>query len=415
MRDAFDPCVLTESESRILTQVEKGEVARFGWTRPTIRAAFLRHLLLKLPVPGRTGSWPIQLPGVRIHGVCIEGSLDISDAAQPGIGLPTLTLEYCSIPEPKAQSLILRGPVQIDLCGMRVATMEWSSQGWGLDGENGKRCTINFDGFEYERIFVEVPQHISRDYMLRQHFGIPYLFGPPKSTKGDPLLDWILHQSPSGPDPDRNFLPQPYRQLVRVLRSQGEEATALTIAVAERWAARWAANRDGIFSLQGDLIRAVLASIRWIFGVCFGFGLLRLNASLTLLSYALVGMFGVCLAETNGMLVESAIVTAPVFIQSYAGGEMRAFVPYEKSDRLYDLRCTDTANNLGTDFVYAADMIVPFIPLHQEAKCEIKPGGASALTAWRMAKAVYSVLGWIVFSLCLATFSGLLRRHVGEA
>ncbi len=59
-----------------------------------LRAAFLRHLLLGLPVAPEP--WPIRLPGVRIRGASIEGRLDLADCAGPGgVGLPALILEDC--------------------------------------------------------------------------------------------------------------------------------------------------------------------------------------------------------------------------------------------------------------------------------------------------------------------------------
>jgi hypothetical protein len=58
-------------------------------------------------------------------------------------------------------------------------------------------------------------------------------------------------------------------------------------------------------------------------------------------------------------------------------------------------------------------MIVPFIPLHQETKCDISTD-LPLSTWWRVGKALYSVIGWIIVSIALATFAGLLRRGAGE-
>ena len=85
------------------------------------------------------------------------------------------------------------------------------------------------------------------------------------------------------------------------------------------------------------------------------------------------------------------------------------------SDPDNEVDCTDAANTLKDDFVYAADMLVPFIPLHQEAKCEIAPGTGQGQDWWRLLKAAYSVTGWIIFSLALVTFSGVLKRFDRDA
>jgi hypothetical protein len=111
-------------------------------------------------------------------------------------------------------------------------------------------------------------------------------------------------------------------------------------------------------------------------------------------------------------LVESAIITASAFSTTHAPQRQRVFLEAASGQNTEtDIPCTDTAINWPTDFVYALDMIVPFIPLHQETKCEIDPRDGARETAWRFAKAVYSIGGWIGFSLWLVTFSGLLRRY----
>lgn len=80
-----------------------------------------------------------------------------------------------------------------------------------------------------------------------------------------------------------------------------------------------------------------------------------------------------------------------------------------------EVSCTDAANTWTDDLVYAADMLVPFIPLHQEGKCEIVPRSDWRSGVWRSLKAVYSVTGWAIFSLALVTFSGLLKRFDRDA
>ncbi len=108
---AFDPTILRDAETEVVTRVARGEVAVFeGPDRPVLRAAFLRHLLLGLPAP--SGVWPIRLPGVRICGVRIEDALDLSDCSGPGLaGLPALALERCEIAAP------------IDLCNSRLSRL----------------------------------------------------------------------------------------------------------------------------------------------------------------------------------------------------------------------------------------------------------------------------------------------------
>ena len=92
-RPEFDPAILLDGEAEVIARTAKGEVAAFPEAeRPILRAAFLRHLLLKLS----PDLWPIRLPGVRIHGARIEDTLDLADS----VGLPGLALEACEFAAP---------------------------------------------------------------------------------------------------------------------------------------------------------------------------------------------------------------------------------------------------------------------------------------------------------------------------
>jgi hypothetical protein len=64
--------------------------------------------------------------------------------------------------------------------------------------------------------------------------------------------------------------------------------------------------------------------------------------------------------------------------------------------------------NRVVSLLYAMDVFLPVLNLHQEENCSIRPEA----TGWRVAQAFYAVLGWIVTPLTILTFSGILRRHL---
>jgi nitrogen fixation protein len=103
-RPEFDPAILLDAEAEVVCRTTRGEIASFATTeRPIIRAAFLRHLLLRLA----PDDWPIRPPGVRIRGARIEDELDLSDS----VGLTGLALEDCEFAAP------------IDLSNVRIARL----------------------------------------------------------------------------------------------------------------------------------------------------------------------------------------------------------------------------------------------------------------------------------------------------
>jgi hypothetical protein len=66
-------------------------------------------------------------------------------------------------------------------------------------------------------------------------------------------------------------------------------------------------------------------------------------------------------------------------------------------------------------FLYAADLFIPVLDLDQESKCGIRHDDSHSkktYTWWRVAKAFYELLGWIVTSLVILVLSGVLRRDL---
>jgi hypothetical protein len=65
--------------------------------------------------------------------------------------------------------------------------------------------------------------------------------------------------------------------------------------------------------------------------------------------------------------------------------------------------------------LYAADVFIPVLDLDQENRCSIRhadPESGREYTGWRIAKAFYELLGWIVTSLVILVLSGVLRRDL---
>lgn len=92
---AFDANDLTPHEHFVVERTRLGEVADFaalgGDARPSVRAGFLRKLLM-----GVDDAWLVKAPGVRVRGARIDGALDLTDCS----ALPALSLDQCEIAEP---------------------------------------------------------------------------------------------------------------------------------------------------------------------------------------------------------------------------------------------------------------------------------------------------------------------------
>lgn len=77
----------------------------------------------------------------------------------------------------------------------------------------------------------------------------------------------------------------------------------------------------------------------------------------------------------------------------------------------------DTPCNIGVNsLLYAIDVFIPLLDLNQEERCTIRSaaddGQPDPYRWWRLGKALYEIIGWIVISLTILTLSGVMRRDL---
>ena len=360
----------------------------------------------------------------------------------------TINLQHARIGAAlEAEQLCFVGPVRIDLRDSTLSALKhhWP-EGWGvLDGDPAKKLgcedhPVKLDGLTYERIVLKNPK-------------FPDNTDKNEAALGDAMVEWLKRQDCELPGGKRaEFFPQPHRQLARVLRAQGNEGAARRVAVAEQDEPR---RRSG--AEQGWIVDAVLELVRpakdflanWVrrklhrlYGIFFGYGLKPARAFVTLVAYVAIGMFGVRFLHDSGMLIERPIPVAAFAAHDEPGGSVvdrlipvAAFaahdepgsrtskdsrpgdpelgfrvVPIDEGGMISDLRCTDAANSTWDSMVYAIDMILPFIQLHEENKCEIRADAGMRSWFWRVLRDVYVLIGWVVSSAALLTMSGILRK-----
>jgi hypothetical protein len=322
-------------------------------------------------------------------------------------------------------------PCRIDLRGLRMATIDLvSATGWGRPHHNEEWCPVALDGMIYDRIILPDPppqgaidpERKTARVRLRKRAEIPTgcpceWVLPAADRTTDQLLDWLLRDSindivelhgrhlvfigsPYEPrrDGGASFNPQPFRQLTRVLRSQGNEDFARKIAIYEQWAVP-----------STNVVHSVLQSA---YGSLFGFGLWPRRAGITLFFYILIGWLATIYVLEKGWLVETPQIAAASY---HLGDDGKPEFVFMRADETgspqHELNCSEITDQTLDAFVYAADVVLPFIPLHQESKCELR----RELHKLRFCRALYTLFGWAFTSLALLTFSGIPRRFDGES
>ena len=215
----------------------------------------------------------------------------------------------------------------------------------------------------------------------------------------------------------RDFQPQPYANLARALVSQGQTDAALDILMLKRDEEleqyRGAISRMKLFSRVARWpVYAASKLFRW----CFGYGLKPSNAVVTLIAAFLFGWAFFSYANLRGgMIVDQLPVSSAV-----RGTEIGAALT--ATGIADDVPCGQSIR----PSLYAIDVFIPLVDLRQESKCEIGEASTAGnlfrgvpiggyllfgeVETYRYIKAIYAFLGWLVMSLSVITFSGVLQR-----
>ena len=198
-------------------------------------------------------------------------------------------------------------------------------------------------------------------------------------------IRWLKRQYPGGVPNRRNFKPQPYEQLTRVLRDSGRAVEANAIAV-EKIRMRLAARIDRPWARVFPNLLMAISS--------YGYSTQRAIASF--LVYLLLG---------------TTMYATAVF------GFGQPFVPVEHdpSPAIYEfafglLSATTNEGCPGMDVMhYALDAALPVIDLAQDLRCRFTPAGP-ARWFWLMLHSLYVLGGAALSAVVVLTLSGVMRQ-----
>jgi hypothetical protein len=239
----------------------------------------------------------------------------------------------------RAGNSSLRG-VLMNLDHASVGVLRDDVSAWPLPG------TLSVDGLVYEAIDRRAP------------------------VDADARLHWLDRQ------PTERFRPQPYDQLVRVLREMGDDGGARTIAMAKRDALR----KHGTLGWASRVWSRILS-------LSIGYGYLPRRALVALMALALVG--------------------TAVFETAHRYGAM---IPVAKDSGVVNsLKCTHEYPCLQV-LVYSLDVLLPVGDLEQEKHW--RPNASTPLGAGvRWYIWLHMVVGFVLTTLLVAALSGIVKRE----
>ena len=182
-------------------------------------------------------------------------------------------------------------------------------------------------------------------------------FAGTSPTDAKSRLKWLSLQPTN--NKDYGFRPQPYEQLVKVLRAMGHERDARIIAIAKQKEMR---------KTLGPLARAW----SWILRISTGYGYETWRAFIGMALMVAIGTVVFCLADGNGdMLATNDSAHVPIF----------------------------------NAFIYSVDTFLPIVDLHQEAYWLPK----SEFYKWYLW--FHISVGWILTTIAVAAFTGIFKNE----
>jgi len=338
----------------------------------------------------RTGG-SLNVIGLRVHDL---RPLDCSWSWIEDAGPCALQVRSCDI----EQSFQLIGnnlANKVDLRGTRCRAL--CDEPFGYQGAGSM---MMLDGLRYERIDNGRWVGGISDRLEK------WLPGDPDSVSS---LSW----SP--------YSPQPFVQLANVLAAHGSEADAWRILSKKALFDTKKLRRERPLPLKAHLIW--YWTLR-LYGFFFDFGLAPMRALGTLVLFIILGamLFGVM--DKRGALV---IPGTPVTSVVKQEGEAPKFSRTE-GPSVGDPPCgltkglskepAEPLETLSRLLVFSADAAIPLIDLHEEDRCDVgkveseNPPRSWEVTLYRYLRALYTVLGWVVTTLAVITFSGVMRHRI---
>jgi hypothetical protein len=212
---------------------------------------------------------------------------------------------------------------------------------------------------------------------------------------------WIESQYSTYPPLQNEYHPEPYEQLARVWRTTGslDEANSAIFEKIKmqgrlRPDPQWPGSKQRYYRFKRSLYSLLVAS-----GV--GAAVVRPARMFAIfLAVWIAGVFALYAAPDALKVKISPVIP----VVSTAGGAAHVVLPASEVARSREeVACGHRASKV----VYPLDLMIPFVDLGQEARCEF------SLTSqgWGIAQGLYELLGWLLTGGVLLAFSGLVRRQ----
>ncbi len=350
---------------------------------------------------------------VQLNGAIVRGNIDCRggtfsvphsishDAAAFG---QTFSQDAVSLVNAKVSGALIVAPIEgkkeppavfngsLDFKSAEIHVLVDGPESWPKRKHSNGLCNvIHLDGFTYER------------------------FGGGAPVEASIRKNWLKRQPPAHLGQD--FKPQPFEQLIKVLRDMGhpEEAQRLAMErqgyLVRRRLARWAAGPRGALDAAGALLWAMTG------GLLIGHGYRPLRVLFIMAAVGLACGFYFKLAAEQG-------VFAPRDSQVFLAEQFKDCRPEAHGNWT---KCVSIAGQKFAEYpqfdpwIYSFNVLLPVVDLQQEKswvpmqkEVNFTLGGRTVtVPGWGTNALVLAelVFGWVASLLAIAAFSGLVKTE----
>ena len=283
---------------------------------------------------------------VRLLGAQIGGDLSCDGGSFTNQNGDALVMERATVEGTFFMRELAGAPVgRVDLMGAKVGILCDDAKSWPA------KDYLALDGFVYEAI------------------------APGSPTRAEERLDWL------GRQPEKQFLPQPYEQLIRVLRNMGDERGARKIAIAKQKALRKSGALGGLGKAWNYLVGGVV-----------GHGYRPILAL--------------------GWLASFVLLATMLFWSASRSGRMVPAPQHHLSASASPHQGRSSCSERPQPFLYAVETIVPGLDLHQKSCWWLAPkdGTDRLYLLFEFLVIVYYLASLAVAATLAAALAGLIKR-----
>lgn len=214
-------------------------------------------------------------------------------------------------------------------------------------------------------------------------------------------MTWLKSQYATYPPLRDYYQPEPYVQLARTMRKEGNIRNANEVMYEKNLLrARLRPKHYADWPASVQLLYRAIRFPQVLLIATVGSAVVKPIRMLGLFVAVWLSGILVLIAFPSALKVETGAVSS---VLTTRGGVVVQKNNVPTKQQAKEIVCGDRISKV----VYPVDVMIPFVDLRQESRCDF----AASEQGWAVAKGVYALVGWILTAGVILSASNLVRRQ----